>query len=115
MQHLRRRESADERVDNWAGNRSHLELVQEMCRHLLNLSEDEVPGSITKCKELLRPIFINLYDYVEGRYHLQFQSARDLFKRCKKLRRKEGYGFYSKGKAKTEGLKDLLRHLFRRS
>lgn len=103
---------ANEGVNNWANGRSHLEMVQEMCKNLLDLREDEIPVTINRCKHLLRSTYINLYDYVEGRYYMKKQTARDLLQRCKQLKRERGYGFYSVENARTEGLKDLLRGLF---
>jgi hypothetical protein len=103
---------ANEGVNNWANGRSHLEMVQEMCKNLLGLREDEFPVNITRCKQLLRSTYINLYDYVRGRYDMQYGSARELIQRSKQLRRERGYGFYSVENAKTEGRKHLLRGLF---
>lgn len=106
------RSVAYESVESWAGCRSHLEIVQEMCRNLLQLEEGEVPSSITQCKKLFRLIFINIYDYVDGIYDKRFKTIVELRKRCKNLQRNRGYGFYPIKEAKSDGLKDLLRTMF---
>lgn len=102
---------ANEHVDNWYNGRNHLDLVREMCRNLCNIREEEIPRSIAGCKKMLRRIYINIYDYVEGRYDLQKGTRRELFQRCKQLKRECGYGFFPIHNARAEGLKDLLKHL----
>lgn len=106
------RRIANEGVNNWANNRNHLELVREMCENLCRLREEDVPRTITKCKELLKRIYINIYDYVQKNYDFQMRTPRALIRRCKQLQRERGYGYFPIQMAKAVGLKDLLRQLF---
>ena len=55
--------------------------------------------SMRLCKKRLRRVYINIFDYVAGKYSLQMKSLSELRKRCE-----EG-GYYPKKRAKTEGLR----------
>lgn len=71
-----------------------------------------IPLSKTKkmsmwlCKKKLDRVYINIFDYVVGDYSLQMKTLGELRRRCRQR------GYYPKKKAKTEGLKIFLRHLF---
>jgi hypothetical protein len=78
-----------------------LEMFQEACVNL-GTPEDDIPGSITKCKGLLRAKFINIFDYIVGDYHEQVDSLKALRKRCKKK------GTYPLDKAKHSYLLKAL-------
>ncbi|KAF9982222.1 hypothetical protein BGZ75_006383 [Mortierella antarctica] len=52
-----------------------LEHLQDLCQKLF----DQVPGTITQCKNLLCTKYINIWDIVEGKYEY-FDSFRDFQK-----------------------------------
>ena len=67
---------------------------------------NEVPSSITQCKKILKGVFINIFDYVDGKYDLKQPDRKALKNRCRER------GFFPKKKAKSEHLNQLLQHLF---
>eukprot|EP01031_Cornospumella_fuschlensis_P025237 gene25237-30479_t len=118
-----RREAAAARLDTYFAGQSHLQIIQDMCRKLLNLSEDDLPRSVREGKRLLEDIYLNIFDYVDHAGHvpaeLVFNNIDDLIDRCEALRKgrhpgSSGHkvGYYPADLAKEEGLKDLLRSLF---
>merc|ERR1719197_435234 len=84
--------------------KSKLEIYQEVCKNLLG----EVPDSVSKCEELLKGVYINIFDYVEGNYDKTFENLSELRKYC----RKGNPGFFPKERAKSENLRCLLKKLF---
>lgn len=92
-----------ERANNYFSEMSNLEALQDLCANLCH----ERPSSVNKCKNLLATIYINIFDYVEGNYEYKYNSKQKLLRRCRKK------GFFSREKAKSEGLRGLLKYLFR--
>jgi flagellum-specific peptidoglycan hydrolase FlgJ len=97
--------------------KSHLEMIQEICRNLL--PDEEIPTSVTMGKALLEPIHINIFDYVAGRYEYVYDNIDDLIDRCEELKNSTDetingarIGYYPVQAAKNEGFRDLLRSFF---
>jgi len=65
-------------VNDYFEGKSKLEILQEMCYNLFG----EQPDSASGCKKLLRPIYINIYDYVDGYYQFKFDTWHEFRDRC---------------------------------
>jgi hypothetical protein len=92
-------------INEWAGNRTELELVQEMVVNILKQPREEVNDySLTQCRKLLKGHYIHIADYVMGNYTVT-QNKPQLLKRCRKI------GFFPLKKAKSDGFRALLRRL----
>ena len=84
------------------GNRTPLEILREMVRDLC--PERGVPNSVTQGKDMLRGVYIHIADYARGDFTLLPDMAA-LRRRCREI------GCFPRKRAKTEGLKFLLRKL----
>eukprot|EP00049_Salpingoeca_infusionum_P019485 m.362082 g.362082 ORF g.362082 m.362082 type:complete len:142 (-) comp20077_c0_seq1:104-529(-) len=91
--------------DHFMG-RDELDILQDMVRNLTE--EQDPPTSKRGCRELLLDVYINIFDYVEGKYHLACDTKRELRRRCQ-LR-----GHFPLDKAKSEQLRGLLQFLYKR-
>jgi hypothetical protein len=97
--------------------KTHLEMIQEICRNLL--PNEKTPTSVTMGKALLEPIHINIFDYVAGRYEYVYDNIDDLIERCEELKNSTDdtvngarIGYYPVQAAKNDGFRDLLRSFF---
>ena len=96
-----------DKVNRFFANKSPLRAAQEAVSALLGVSPETASAmSMTKCKKALTNVYINIYDYVAGKYKKQVLTLRALFQRCNKR------GYYPKEAAKDEGLKVLLKCFF---
>lgn len=112
-----KKEKEKAEVEEYFGEKSHLEILQEFIRNLL--PKENVPDTVGKCLRLLNPIHINIFDYVVQKFHLIFDNIDDLISRCEALKASAdgrefgaGVGYYPLNRAKQEGFKNLLRSLF---
>ncbi len=112
-----KKEKEKAEVEEYFGEKSHLEILQEFIRNLL--PKEDVPDTVGKCLRLLNPIHINIFDYVVKKFHLIFDNIDDLISRCEALKASAdgrefgaGVGYYPLNRAKQEGFKNLLRSLF---
>lgn len=92
--------------------------MKEMVVSLLpDIEEEEVAGfSGTQCKRLLGSVYIHISDYVEGRYDRTEEAAspEEHAQVCRHLRvRIREVGPFPREQARTDGLRALLRTLFR--
>lgn len=94
-------------VDTFFKGKTSLSVAREAVSALLGVPPETVEAmSMRKCRRELEGVYINIFDYVAGKYSLQVATLGELRKRCKKR------GIYPKERAKEEGLKILLEHLF---
>lgn len=112
-----KKEKEKAEVEEYFGEKSHLEILQEFICNLL--PKENVPDTVGKCLRLLNPIHINIFDYVVQKFHLIFDNIDDLISRCEALKASAdgrefgaGVGYYPLNRAKQEGFKNLLRSLF---
>lgn len=108
------REAAVANVNSFFGVKTHLQILQDMCRNLLG--ESTLPGSVREALRLLEDVHVNIFDYTELNGvlppHLIFTNIDDLIERCEALRGGGHAGYYPVALAKSQGMKDLLRSLF---
>ena len=88
------------RVISWAGRRSEDSLWREICVKLTGQSAH----TTLECKQILaeEQIFINIFDFVEGKYELVWRTVGQLQGRC------EETGYFPLKRAKSTGLRALL-------
>jgi hypothetical protein len=118
------REKAYGVVDTYFKDKTHLQILQEMCMKLLDMPENDRLSSVQQCLRALAEVHVNIFDYVDGilpvRRELIFDNVHDLIDRCDYLKKRRepqssggGVGYYPIERAKgEEGLRDLLRSLF---
>eukprot|EP00051_Salpingoeca_urceolata_P006692 m.88584 g.88584 ORF g.88584 m.88584 type:complete len:134 (+) comp14947_c0_seq3:492-893(+) len=99
-----REEEAIRDVLEHFGDRDELDILREMVENLLGEDSDDL--SRTACRDLLRDVFINIFDYVQGDYDQICDTKRELRARCRRI------GFFPKERAKAEGLRALLKVFF---
>jgi hypothetical protein len=79
------------------------EALVKVCRRLCPDFREGM--SVTAMKKLLSSVYIHILDFVQGRDHLVQRNLSGLRARCKKL------GYFPREKAKSEGLRGLLKVL----
>eukprot|EP00465_Bigelowiella_longifila_P012763 CAMPEP_0185252222 /NCGR_PEP_ID=MMETSP1359-20130426/1389_1 /TAXON_ID=552665 /ORGANISM="Bigelowiella longifila, Strain CCMP242" /LENGTH=303 /DNA_ID=CAMNT_0027834345 /DNA_START=338 /DNA_END=1249 /DNA_ORIENTATION=- len=106
-----------DRVNRLFSTKSKVEALKEMCENLSPYTSSAgIPSprgelnSITKCREYLGTIYINIFDYVDASYtctnaKLIFKSKKALLARCRQI------GFFPTIRAKSSTLKFLLNHV----
>jgi len=90
------------KVNEYFEGKSELTILKEMCQNLC----DEVPSTKSQCRKLLKGVYINIYDYVDREYWRKVATIRQLRYRCKER------GYFNRERAKSEGLRHLLKILF---
>eukprot|EP00039_Didymoeca_costata_P020349 m.340963 g.340963 ORF g.340963 m.340963 type:complete len:135 (-) comp19659_c0_seq1:105-509(-) len=92
-----------------------LQMLKSMVRRLF--PKENVPKSKTKCRKLLKGVYVNIYDYVQevvkqnNLKHVYYiednDNARRLFRKRLKAR-----GTYPLEQAKSDDLRGLLKTIF---
>jgi hypothetical protein len=98
----RQKEKRIQKVNEWAHGKTTLEAIQEMCLNLVGEKRD----TLTQCRKLLEVnnVYINIFDYVAGKYELQCDSLKELRKRCRNR-------CFPLDQAKQGPLRELLKKL----
>lgn len=102
----KRASDVEKTLEHFRGMTTLLEMLQHICDELLG----EHGPTITQCRNMLKKNkkFINIFDFVDGKYDKVCSSRAELRKRCEKR------GFFPLKKAKRSLLKELLQNLLHR-